>query len=122
MDIEVWLQSVIQQAEELGQNTAEISVYELKEIYEQFCKLKTQKKTFIVIDAKTGKEADPHKIAGEDWVKKVMSKETDGFALKDDGAILLLDNNGRLEYCDSERFTIQWEEAKELKEGKTNDI
>ena len=67
---------------------------------------------FIVIDNKTGKEADIGKIAlKEDWAKGLMYCDMEGFALLQDGNLVLMDECGRYEYCPSGRFTIIPENA-----------
>ena len=63
--------------------------------------------SFIVIDNKTGKEADIGKIAlKEDWAKGLMYCDMEGFALLQDGNLILMDECGRYEYCPSGRFTV----------------
>ena len=74
--------------------------------------LKEQKKdgSFIVIDAQTGKEADTYNIAlHEDWAKHLCYCDMDGWAIQDDGSLLLLDECGRYAYADRERFKVVWD-------------
>lgn len=67
---------------------------------------------FKVIDNNTGKEADISKIAlKEDWAKDLMYCDMQGFAILDDGNLILLDECGKFEYCPSERFSIQFENS-----------
>ena len=67
---------------------------------------------FKVIDNNTGKEADIGKIAlKEDWAKGLMYCDMQGFAILDDGNLVLLDECGKFEYCPSERFSIQFEDS-----------
>lgn len=67
------------------------------------------KRQFIVIDKTTGKEADEYRIAlCEEWAKALCYCDIDGFALLHDGTLLLVDECGRFEYCDPERFEIKW--------------
>ena len=67
---------------------------------------------FKVIDNNTGKEADIGKIAlKEDWAKDLMYCDMQGFAILDDGNLVLLDECGKFEYCPSERFSIQFEDS-----------
>lgn len=62
---------------------------------------------FKVIDNKTGKEPDMEKIAlEEDWAKDLIYCDMEGFALEQDGTLLLLDECGKFVYCPSGRFTI----------------
>lgn len=66
--------------------------------------------TFTVIDNKTKREADEYKIAlREDWAKHLMYCDMDGFALLQDGTLLLVDECGRFAYCPEGRFTIVWD-------------
>ena len=76
--------------------------------------MKEQKKgeTFVVIDTKTGKEADTYNIAlHEDWAKQLCYCDMDGWAIGDDGALLLVDECGRFAYADRERFKVKWNES-----------
>ena len=62
---------------------------------------------FIVIDKKTGKEADEYEIAlHEDWAKHLMYCDMEGFAIKQDGTLILLDECGKFVYCSSDRFEV----------------
>ena len=66
--------------------------------------------TFIVIDNKTGEEADAYNIAlHEDWAKHLCYCDIDGWAIQDDGTLLLVDDCGRVAYADRERFKVMWE-------------
>jgi len=68
--------------------------------------------TFHVIDKRTGKEADPYEIAlKEDWAKDLCYCDMEGFAIEEDGTLLLLDECGRHEYCDPDRFEVVWDAA-----------
>ena len=63
--------------------------------------------TFTVIDKRTGKEADAYKIAkNEEWAKGLLYCRMDGFALLEDGSLLLCDSCGNYAYCDQERFEV----------------
>lgn len=67
---------------------------------------------FIVIDSKTGKEADEYEIAlHETWAKNLIYCDMEGFAILQDGSLILCDECGRFEYCDMERFKIVFKEA-----------
>ena len=67
---------------------------------------------FKVIDNNTGKEADIGKIAlKEDWAKSLMYCDMQGFAILDDGNLVLLDECRKFEYCPSERFSIKFEDS-----------
>jgi len=66
-------------------------------------------KTFIVIDSKTGKEADTYDIAlHEDWAKHLCYCDIEGWAIEEDGTLLLVDECGRVAYADRERFKVVW--------------
>lgn len=65
---------------------------------------------FTVIDTMTGKCADIGLIAKtEDWANGLMWTDMEGFALTEDGALVLLDECGYFAYCPSDRFKIKWE-------------
>ena len=66
---------------------------------------------FSVIDKKTGKYPDLEKIAlEEDWAQGLMYCDMEGFALEEDGTLLLLDECGRQACCPPDRFEIVTEE------------
>lgn len=66
--------------------------------------------TFIVIDTKTGEEADTYDIAlHEDWAKHLCYCDMEGWAIEEDGTLLLVDECGRFEYADRKRFKVKWE-------------
>lgn len=75
---------------------------------------------FYVFDKKTGKEADVYEIAlNEDWAKHLMYCDMDGFAIDQDGILILIDECGQLAYCSSGRFEICTESRlKELQGGE----
>lgn len=61
---------------------------------------------FIVIDNNTGKEADIYEIAlKEEWAKRLMYCDMEGFAILENGELVLLDECGGFEYCPEGRFT-----------------
>lgn len=63
--------------------------------------------TFSVIDNKTGHEADTYQIAlKEEWAKHLMYCDMEGFAITEDGTLVLLDECGGVAYCPGDRFTI----------------
>ena len=73
---------------------------------------KEQQIEFKVIDNNTGKEADIGEIAlKEDWAKGLMYCDMEGFAILDDGNLVLLDECGKYEYCPSERFSVKFEDS-----------
>ncbi len=68
--------------------------------------------TFTVIDNKTGEYPDLWEIAlTEDWAKHLMYCDMEGFALMEDGSLILLDECGNCAYCPSDRFTIVFEKG-----------
>lgn len=72
-----------------------------------------ERKTFHVIDKKTGQEADPWEIAlNEAWAKHLCYCDMEGFAILEDGTLILADECGRFEFIQEEdRFEIVWEEV-----------
>lgn len=66
--------------------------------------------TFIVIDNRTGKAADETEIAlREPWARGLTYCDTEGFALAQDGSLVLMDSGGYYVSCPAGRFTIRWE-------------
>ena len=77
-------------------------------------KEQTHGETFTVIDTKTGKEADEYNIAlHEDWAKHLCYCDMEGWAIENDGTLLLVDECGRFAYADRERFKVVWDDDKE---------
>lgn len=74
---------------------------------------------FCVFDKKKNKEADCYKIAlKEDWAKCLCYCDMDGFAITQDGMLILLDECGRYTYCPDNRFKVVAEtRLKELQEN-----
>ena len=74
---------------------------------------------FCVFDKKKNKEADCYKIAlKEDWAKCLCYCDMDGFAIAQDGMLILLDECGRYTYCPDNRFKVAAEtRLKELQES-----
>lgn len=63
--------------------------------------------SFDVVDPKTGEYPNLEKIAlRENWAKGLMYCDMDGFAIMEDGELLLLDDCGNFAYCPSGRFEI----------------
>ena len=62
---------------------------------------------FTVIDLHTGEYPDLLDIAlTEDWAKGLMYCDMEGFALEEDGTLLLLDECGKFAYCPPGRFRV----------------
>ena len=73
---------------------------------------------FKVIDNKTKEYPDLCEIAlEEEWAKGLMYCDREGFALLEDGTLILLDECGRFEYCPTGRFTVVIEKEGELQDG-----
>ena len=73
--------------------------------------LQNEKRTFTVIDATTGKEADEYDIAlHEDWAKRLCYCDMEGWAIQNDGSLLLLDECGQYVFADRERFKVVWDD------------
>lgn len=63
---------------------------------------------FDVIDIKTGEYPNLWDIPiKEDWAKDLMYCDMEGFAIEEDGTLLLLDECGKFCYCPVGRFEIR---------------
>ena len=66
---------------------------------------------FKVFDNKTGKEADTWNIAlNEEWAQSLIYCDMEGFAITEDGNLVLMDECGHVVYCDTERFKVVFED------------
>jgi len=64
-------------------------------------------KTFHVIDKTTGKEPDLERIVlDEEWASDLIYCDMEGFALLEDGNLILLDECGNWAYCPYDRFEV----------------
>ena len=62
---------------------------------------------FVVIDKKTGKEADIYNIAlHEEWANHLIYCDMEGFAIQEDGTLVLLDECHNMAYCPLDRFEV----------------
>lgn len=62
---------------------------------------------FKVIDKNTNKEADVERIAiSEDWAKNLCHCDIEGFAITEDGLLMLIDECGNSAYCPNDRFAV----------------
>lgn len=62
---------------------------------------------FKVIDKQTGEDADPKQIAlNEEWAKGLVYCDMEGFAVLEDGGLMLLDECGNYAFCPAGRFEI----------------
>lgn len=69
---------------------------------------------FDVVDTKTGEYPDLWKIAlTEEWAKGLMYCDMDGFAIREDGSLILLDECGNCVSCPQGRFEIRRPPEKE---------
>jgi hypothetical protein len=77
----------------------------------------SEQKTFHVIDKTTGKEADPYEIAlNEDWAKRLCYCDMEGFAILEDGTLILADECGRFEFIqENDRFEIVWDKVTDVR-------
>ena len=66
---------------------------------------------FKIIDNKTGNEADPHEIGNEEWTDSLCYCDIEGFAILENGSLILLDECGNYEYCPDGRFTVIFEQT-----------
>lgn len=63
---------------------------------------------FDVLDTKTGEYPDLWEIAlTEEWAKGLMYCDMDGFAIREDGSLILLDECGNCVSCPQNRFEIR---------------
>ena len=70
-----------------------------------------KRNSFTVIDIKTGQYPDLEKIAlHEEWAKGLVYCDMEGFAIEEDGSLLLLDECDNSRYCPIGRFEIVWED------------
>ena len=73
---------------------------------------------FRVIDKKTGKEPTQRVVDNIAKKQNLMVMDIDQFAVCEDGQIILLDDCGRVAYCDMSRFEV--EEVKADDERRKN--
>lgn len=67
---------------------------------------------FDVIDIKTGEYPDLEKIAlTEEWARGLVYCDMDGFAVREDGSLILLDECGNCVSCPSGRFEIRLQDG-----------
>ena len=67
---------------------------------------------FTVIDNQTGTYPDCEKIAlNEEWARGLIYCDIDGFAINEDGSLILMDECGHCAYCPSDRFTVVFERS-----------
>lgn len=78
---------------------------------------------FTVIDKLTGQAADMEQIAlKEKWADGLIYCDMEGFALEQDGTLLLLDECGNFAYCPPDRFELRWSEPQpEPTEARTGE-
>ena len=70
------------------------------------------KLSFNVVDNKTNKYPDLYNLAlKEDWAKDLMYCDMDGFAINEDGNLVLMDECGKVAYCPKDRFTVVFEDS-----------
>ena len=63
---------------------------------------------FDVVDTKTGEYPDLWEIAlTEEWAKGLMYCDMDGFAIREDGSLILFDECGNCVSCPQDRFEIR---------------
>lgn len=74
---------------------------------------------FTVIDTKTGKYPDLEKIAFEDWAEGLCWCDMEGFAILEDGHLILADECGKFAYCPTGRFEVIHDVSQEREEHKT---
>jgi len=62
--------------------------------------------TFKVVDLQTGRQADTEEIVKEDWARNLVYTDIAGFAILEDGSLVLLDECGNFVHCPQGRFRI----------------
>ena len=68
---------------------------------------------FRVIDKQTSKEADTYEIAlHEEWASCLVYCDMEGFAITEDGSLVLMDECGNFVFCDTERFKVVFEDER----------
>lgn len=68
------------------------------------------RKTFTVIDKLTGEYPDLEDIAlHEEWAKGLVYCDMEGFAIEEDGSLLLMDECDNSRYCPPNRFEVIWD-------------
>ena len=73
---------------------------------------------FRVIDNKTGKEPDlEYIVLNEKWAFDLIHCDMQGFAITDEGDLIMLDECGNYECCPQGRFTVVMD-SEERKTGK----
>ena len=105
--------ALLKEQEDLGTeltNAVEL-IHKKNERIEKLLKEQEHGETFTVIDTKTGKEADEYNIAlHEEWAKHLCYCDMEGWAIENDGTLLLVDECGRFAYADRERFKVVWDD------------
>jgi len=61
-----------------------------------------------VLDRVTGEMADVDRISSEEWAKGLVYTNISGFALMQDGTLILTDECGNFVYCPPDRFEVEW--------------
>ena len=68
--------------------------------------------TFTVLDKSTNKEANPYEIAlNEDWAKNLIYCDIEGFAILENGTLILTDECGNYACPPLDRFVVRWDEG-----------
>lgn len=67
---------------------------------------------FTVIDNQTGKYPNCEEIAlYEEWADELAYCDIEGFAITEDGNLILMDECGDCVFCPSDRFTVIFEKG-----------
>lgn len=66
---------------------------------------------FWVRDSHTGEKADIEAIVREEWASGLIPFDMEGFALTEEGCLLLMDECGNFAYCQPDRFEVVWEDG-----------
>ena len=66
--------------------------------------------SFTVIDRQTGEYPEVENIAlHEEWAKGLIYCDISGFAIDEDGNLMLIDDCDNIAYCPENRFEVIWE-------------
>lgn len=69
----------------------------------------TNNREFSVIDVKTGKKPIRKKLrCMKTGQKNLIYCDMEGFAIQEDGSLILMDECGKYEYCPIGRFEVKW--------------
>lgn len=68
-----------------------------------------KEKKFAIIDTKTGEEARWGDYVNEEWFDGLAEYDMEGFAVTENGDVVLLDECGHFRYCPPGCFAVVWD-------------